>query len=68
MQNVTAHDVALCTLLRSYLCPQEDDPPPHGPLHAAFGEALLREIRWREELASPSLVDLLRRIQASGCG
>lgn len=66
MEAVKPYDVALCTLLRSYLCPLEDGPPPDSPLHAAFGEALLREIRRRGEAANPSLIELLHRVQVNG--
>ena len=46
MEILRAHEVALCTLLRSYLNPTiESDPPPHSPLHPLFGKALLQEIR-----------------------
>lgn len=63
MEPARPYDVALCTLCRIYLCPEDSDPPPHGPLHAAFGEAVLREIRRRDEATSPSLIELLRRVQ-----
>ncbi len=64
MEPLQPYDVALCMLLRSFLCPVDDvDPPPHSPLHAAFGEALLAEVRRCDTVACPSLVQLLRHIQ-----
>lgn len=64
MEPLRPYDVALCMLLRSYLCPADEvDPPSHSPLHAAFGEALLAEARRRDAVACPSLVQLLQRIQ-----
>lgn len=63
MEPARPYDVALCTLCRIYLCPDASDPPPDSPLQPVFGEALLREIRRRDEAASPSLIELLRRVQ-----
>lgn len=63
MEAVRPHDVALCSLLRSYLCPLEDDPPAESPLHAAFGEALLREVRRCDAATAPTLIELLHSIQ-----
>lgn len=65
MEPARPYDVALCTLCRIFLCPDVDanDPSPGSPLHAVLGEALLREIRRRDEAASPSLIELLRRVQ-----
>lgn len=69
MEPLTPYDVALCMLLRSYLCPADEfDPPPHSPLHAAFGEALLAEVRRRDAVACPTLVQLLQHIQVSPVG
>ena len=64
MEALRPYDVAMCMLLRSYLCPlDESDPSPLNPLHALLGEALLREIRRRDEVAQPSLIGLLRNVQ-----
>ena len=64
MEALRPYDVALCMLLRSYLCPlDESEPSPLSPLHALLGEALLREIRRRDEVAHPSLLGLLRNVQ-----
>lgn len=67
LDGVQAAELALCMLLRSYLCPDESDPSPYIPLHGFFGEALLQEIRRREDVGSPSLIDLLRRVQDYMC-
>ena len=63
MEAMRPHDVAICMMLRSYLCPDDSDPSPLSPLHALLGEALLREIRRRDEVAHPSLLGLLRNVQ-----
>ncbi|KAL4854908.1 Anaphase-promoting complex subunit 5 [Chlorella vulgaris] len=60
METVKAVDVALCVLLRAYLCPDESDPAATSDLHPLFGQALLHEIRRREETHSPSLIQLLQ--------
>ena len=60
---ITPYDVALCVLLRAYLCPDESDPSPHSALHASFGEALLQEIRRHDAVEAPSLFELLQRLQ-----
>ena len=63
MEAITPYDVALCVLLRAYLCPDESDPSPHSPLHASFGAALLQEIRRHDAVEAPSLFELLQRLQ-----
>lgn len=66
MEYVTPEDVALCMLLHSYLCPDDaSDPAPLSRLHHRLGEALLRETRRWHDMPSPSLVELLQRLEAS---
>ena len=63
MEPLRPYDVALCMLLRSYLCAGEADPSTTSPLHGVFGEALLMEIKRRDEAATPTLIQLLQRMQ-----
>ena len=63
LPSITPYDIALCFLIKGYLCPGDDDPGGSWPQRQALGDALLTGIRQKISPRQPSIVELAGQLQ-----
>ena len=63
LPSLTPYDVALCFLIKGYLCPDSEDPGGAWPQRQALGDSLLTCIRQKETVRQPTLEQLKSQLE-----
>jgi len=65
LPSLTPYDIALCFLIKGYLCPDNEDPGGAWPQRQALGDSLLSCIRQKDSAKQPSFVELKAHLAVS---